>query len=317
MTTTETITSPITEQKDTRLFDKVEVEEILKLYKYDFKMDVSQYFKGLDAISIIECKATGYRFYYPPSTIGGGAFYEEFQEKNNVQNIDCYRTWGYDYQFAYDNIDKNELVLDLGCGAGAFLKKIKDKTPNAFGLELNSVACKTCNAAGLTVYNESIQEHAANNPGKYDVVCIFQVLEHVYEIKGFLEAAVKALRKGGKLIIGVPNNEPYFQGYDKYTSANLPPHHMGLWNKRSLTNIQSYFNIRLKKVSYDKKPQWLHDAYFRAKYWWGIKTNLKQHSLLEKIKIGLLAPISVPVSLYWHLKGRKNCGFIVAMYEKL
>ena len=312
---TETILSPVTQKPGTRVFDTIRTGDIIKLYKDDYDIDVSDYFTGLDAVPIIECVTTGYRFYYPPTTEGSGTFYEHFQKKN-IDNENWYRKWGYDYQFAYDNINKDEKVLDVGCGTGEFLKRIREKTANAYGLELNSVAWEKCKASGLTVYNETIQAHADKNPGAYDVVCIFQVLEHVYDIRGFLDAAIKALKKGGKLVIGVPNNEPYLQGYDKYSTLNLPPHHMGMWNQKALRNIQSHFDIQLQAVTYDAKPRWTVDAYFRAKTWWNIKTPLRKHSFIEKLKLWLAAPVSVPVSIFQRLGGRKSSAFVAALYKK-
>jgi SAM-dependent methyltransferase len=305
------IISPVTGKAGVKPFNSIDVKDIIRLYRQEHDLDVSEYFIGMDTVPIMECQATGYRFYYPSTVAGNAVFYEHFQQKN-INNEDWYRKWGYDYQLAYDNIEKNESVLDIGCGTGEFLKKIREKTGNAVGLELNSVAYDKCIKAGLTVYNETIQAYAANNRGKYDVVCIFQVLEHVYDIKDFLDAALKALKPGGKLVIGVPNNEPYFQGYDKHSTLNLPPHHVGLWNKKALSNLQGCFGIRMEKLVYDKKGGLVADAYYRAKYSLGITTEYRRHSRTEKIKLMLLSPFMLPLSIF----GGMHSGFVAALYRK-
>ena len=198
------------------------------MYQKRFRVDVSKYFKGLTKIEVAECSETGYRFYYPFEIAGDGPFYEELQKAMSGDDS-YYRPWGYDHQFAFEKINKDERVLDIGCGSGNFLKKIREKTDKVYGLEFNNKAIEDCKKEGLTVFAETIEQHAERHAGFYDVVCAFQVLEHIHKINEFITAAVKVLRKGGSLIIGVPNNEPYFQRFNKYSTLNLPPHHMGLW----------------------------------------------------------------------------------------
>jgi 2-polyprenyl-3-methyl-5-hydroxy-6-metoxy-1,4-benzoquinol methylase len=74
-------------------------------------------------------------------------------------------------------------------------------------------------------------------PGEhnYDAVCLFQVLEHMHDISGFFKHVRAFIKPQGKLIISVPNNNPYLYVNDKLHTLNLPPHHMGLWTGSSLT----------------------------------------------------------------------------------
>ena len=56
--------------------------------------------------------------------------------------------------------------------------------------------------------------------------------------------ALTVLKKGGKMIIAVPNNNPYLFEWDDYHTLNLPPHHAGLWNKTVFKNIENTFSIK-------------------------------------------------------------------------
>ena len=308
--------SPVTQKADTKIVDSIAVIDIINLYQKRFRVDVSKYFKGLSKVEVAECSATGYRFYYPFEIAGNGTFYEELQ-KAMAGDDSYYRPWGYDHEYAREKINKDEHVLDIGCGSGNFLKKIREKTDKVYGLEFNNKAIEDCKKEGLTVFAETIEHHSERYAGFYDVVCAFQVLEHVYKINEFITATVKVLRKGGRLIIGVPNNEPYFQRFNKYSTLNLPPHHMGLWNRKAFEKIQEQFHIKLKEVNYVGKDKWLVDAYFRAKYWFNIKSIIHQHTLGEKIKMLLAAPVTVPLSLLKKLTSGINGGYIVVLFEKL
>lgn len=105
-----------------------------------------------------------------------------------------------------------------------------------------------CLKKGLRVKNQLIEPFAEENNDKYDVVCSFQVLEHIYDIKNFIDGCCKALKKGGKLIFAVPNNNPYYLKYDKLNTLNLPPHHAGLWNKESFLRLVNFFPLDAAEV---------------------------------------------------------------------
>jgi 2-polyprenyl-3-methyl-5-hydroxy-6-metoxy-1,4-benzoquinol methylase len=101
------------------------------------------------------------------------------------------------------------------------------------GIELNTSAAQVAHTAGLDVSTEMIGVHVMKCEGGYDAVCSFQVLEHVSNVNAFVSDVVRALKIGGTLILGVPNNDAFLR-LEKCPVLNAPPHHMGLWTKASL-----------------------------------------------------------------------------------
>ena len=285
--------SPVTKTNNTSLSEIFLADDVIGLYRKQLDIDVTSFFTGTPAFYLYRCNDTGYRFYYPENLLGNGKFYEALQGKLGNK---YYHDWKFENQLAYDNLAHGDKVLDIGCGTGNFLLKAKNKTATVYGLELNESAVAACNRRGLHVYNQMISDHVANNEETYDMVCAFQVLEHVYDVKDFLDAALKVLKKGGKMVIGVPNSKPYFLGYDKYCTLNLPPHHMGLWNETVFEKLCSLFNLTVLKVEYDVKGRILAEAYLRAKYMSGVKSLPGHHTLIEKLKIGSFALFTLPAT---------------------
>lgn len=307
-------TSPVTAIKNTTLINSFLSSDIIKLYKSQFGMDVSSFFKGKSKFFLYHCNQTGYRFYGPQGMDGDGAFYAALQQK---LESGYYHEWKFENQLALDLINEKDKVLDIGCGAGNFLIRAKDKAAEVCGLELNEKAIAACKEKGLAVYDEMISVHAKKKTEYYDVVCMFQVLEHIYDVKSFLEDSVSALKKGGKLVIGVPNNEPYFLGYDKYCTLNLPPHHMGLWNKEVFEKMAPLFGLTVKEVRYDVKGSIRTQAYLHAKYLLDIKSAGGKHSIAEKTKMLMMGLITVPMATIKKFTKGINGSHIAVVFEKL
>ena len=178
------------------------------------------------------------------------------------------------------------------------------------------MAHEICLASGLDVRKGTIYD-ISDEAEFFDTVCAFQVLEHVYDVKGFLNAALRLLKKGGKLMIGVPNNEPFIRRYEKYNAFNLPPHHVGLWNKAAFERLCPFFGIKLKEYEYDEEiNRWVVDAYLRARLWMDVRSEIHHHSLGDYMKLIVAAPFSLPISFWDYKINGINGSYIVALFEK-
>jgi SAM-dependent methyltransferase len=228
--------------------DSVEIFNTLKIceaYKV-MGIDVARFFTGIEEVELFECYNTGYRFYYPFSIIGDAEFYKDLS-----LNHKNYYSTRWEHLKILPTLNVNEKVLEIGSGFGDFLKLLKAKGFKAEGIELNPEAITVCEKEGLKIHSVLIDEFAKQYTSKFDVVCYFQVLEHITNVHDFLKDSLMTLKPGGKLIVGVPNNNPYLFVNDKYHTLNLPPHHAGLWNKKSLTALERIFHIKVESLSYE------------------------------------------------------------------
>ncbi len=304
--------SPVTGRNNTKLTDVFFSGDIIQLYKVQLGIDVSAFFSGNNTFFLYQCNETGYRFYHPQGMEGDGEFYGTLQQS---LADDYYHEWKFENQLALDVIKQGDVVLDIGCGIGNFLVRAKEKA-TVTGLELNEKAIQICRQRGLNVLNEMIETHALNYAGHYDVVCLFQVLEHIYEVKPFLENALQVLKPRGKLVIGVPNNEPYFLGYDKYCTLNLPPHHMGLWNATVFEKMAPLFNLEMLQHCYDVKGGIRTYAYLKAKYLAHVKSPGGKHSRAEKVKMLSWGLLTVPLAIFKKISKGINGSHIAVVFEK-
>jgi 2-polyprenyl-3-methyl-5-hydroxy-6-metoxy-1,4-benzoquinol methylase len=274
------ILSPLT-GKQAKIIDKISKHKITKLYLKAFNYDPSYLLGNNEYIYLCECIDTGYKFYYPFNIDGDGPFYEYFQKFDWY-----YMPWKWEHQIT-NNLIRNDMnILEVGCAKGDFLLKIKQNfnNVNVEGLELNNLAANEAINNGLNVQLNSIQDFSLLNKNKYDIVCSFQVLEHIAEPKSFIEASINVLKPNGKLIICVPNNDSFIK-YDNGGILNLPPHHMGLWGNVSLKNLTNIFDIENCELIYEPLQNYHNNWFVYLKIKKYFKFNLISKILFKIIKI--------------------------------
>ena len=256
------IKSPLVKNVEAILDQTIIVEDLIRSYKNKLNIDVSSYFNNLKEIYIYQCIETKYRFYYPFDIDGDSRFYEQLQD-----NDWYYMPWKWEHEIALQNLIGNEKILEVGSGGLGFLEKMQELGYDTRGLELNKDSVEKGKRLNLKVEEETIQTHAQRNKEKYDVVCSFQVLEHVTDVHSFIKSQIDCLKTGGKLIISVPNNDSFIK-LDNNLILNQPPHHMGLWNKDSLMGLTTIFDIKTDKVLYEPLAKYHLD--------WYIKLNIQE-----------------------------------------
>ncbi len=221
------------------LLEKVKTKDLITLYHRTFNMNISSEFKGLDEIGFYHCAESDLKFFYPV-VMGSEFFYEKLQEFN----------WYYldekdEFVYASEFIKESDELLEIGAGKGAFRKKVKAK--EYIGLEFSWNARDMALKDGIKVLNESIEQHAKNNEGKYDVVCSFQVLEHVNNIRSFIESSIACLKPDGLLICSVPNADSFLSSI-RNGILNMPPHHVTWWTDKSLHSIAMIFGLEMVEL---------------------------------------------------------------------
>lgn len=237
------VVSPLT-AGSAQLCATLDPRHIEAKFRQELGMDVSAYFKDTNQVPVYQCIESELCFYWPLSLAGDGAFYAQL----SAAYKGYYADWKWEYGQVVTYLKRDTTLLEIGCGNGHFLKKLPEKGIEGTGLELNPSAVAYGAAHGLEILNESLENHAALHPASYDTVCAFQVLEHVTNPRQFLTDALRCLKPGGLMAIGVPNNRAYFLKKDPYHTLNLPPHHTLLWSPASLRYVAVLFDLEVVAI---------------------------------------------------------------------
>jgi len=102
-------------------------------------------------------------------------------------------------------INKKTRLLEIGCSAGMFLFHIKKHVKEIVGMDYDSraagYAAKKC---GCEVFTNDIDE-AGFDEASFDVICLFQTVEHIENPVDFFIKIKKYLKPKGVIYIEVPN----------------------------------------------------------------------------------------------------------------
>jgi SAM-dependent methyltransferase len=143
-------------------------------------------------------------------------------------------------------------ILDLGCGTGWFLREMRDKGWDSYGVEINSAAAELGRKkAGLNIKAGTLRQ--ADFPEDYfDYVRANHSFEHISCPSETLVEIRRILRPGGRLLIGVPNvaglNAKIFGQYWWYLGA---PVHPFTYSVRTLTQLLEKQQFEIVKITYN------------------------------------------------------------------
>jgi SAM-dependent methyltransferase len=128
-------------------------------------------------------------------------------------------------------------VLDIGCGSGEFLYKMKKAGWETHGVELSAKAASIGNAAGLDIQAGTLA--SARLPQDYfDYVRLNHSFEHLVDPEETLALIWRYLARDGLLFIGVPNVDGWLaKVFGKYWWNLGPPVHPFNYSRSSLTRL--------------------------------------------------------------------------------
>jgi 2-polyprenyl-3-methyl-5-hydroxy-6-metoxy-1,4-benzoquinol methylase len=99
---------------------------------------------------------------------------------------------------------RDEIVLDYGCGGGAFLDLVSGLSEKTLGIEPFSGYHESLRGRGHEIFS-NIEAAQSKYEDKVDSIVSFGVLEHVEKPQQYLKDAYCLLKKGGKMYLETDN----------------------------------------------------------------------------------------------------------------
>lgn len=115
------------------------------------------------------------------------------------------------YDIIKNKISRDDKILDIGCGTGAFLYKIRNLTNNRYGCDFNVKQYgEKENFKNIKKIDLNKGELYYDNE-KFDIVLSIDVLEHLYHPYLIIQEGLRILKKNGFFIISTTNMSCFIQ----------------------------------------------------------------------------------------------------------
>ena len=143
-------------------------------------------------------------------------------------------------------LNGDEVILDVGCSTGHFIKNIESNAKKVFGYELSEKEANFCkNELKLDVDITPIHKRFTENT--FDFITMIFVLEHIADPINFLKYLKKFLKPNGKFIILVPNiNDALLSFYNIpiFKEFYYCMEHLFYYNPQTIKNLFEKVGLR-------------------------------------------------------------------------
>jgi SAM-dependent methyltransferase len=182
-----------------------------------------------------------------PGNHAGPDFYDALASSGKY-----YKAERWEYPLAAEFITgANDNVLDIGCGFGDFLKLAQKRSSRVFGIDTNPAAVAELHRRDIRVF-QSLQELSDLMPRKFDLVCAFQLLEHLPDVNSVIRPVIDLLSDTGVLFVSVPNGSRY-RSSPVRDPLDMPPHHVSHWAKEQFRHLGELHGLEVQGCYFERR----------------------------------------------------------------
>ena len=174
-------------------------------------------------------------------------------------------------------------ILDVGCGDGFISEKILKLDPKKaeiYGIDSAEEALKKAKGRGIEIKTGDIQKKWPFEKNFFDLIFAGEIIEHIFDVKKFLDEIQRVLKKNGLLILTTPNLAS-FEDRIKFLFGINPTHvtpihdylhfHIRPFTKFSLKRALKENGFEVEKVTSNV----FNFNIFAKKHFWFSKTMAK------------------------------------------
>jgi SAM-dependent methyltransferase len=136
-------------------------------------------------------------------------------------------------------------IAEIGCGNGLLQKKLEDHYQRSVvGFDLNEIALRKNISSISPLYCYDIFEKRPEFRARFDLVILFDVLEHIEDESRFLQCVKYYLAESGTLLVNVPAIQWLFSDYDRAAG------HVRRYSLDQLTRVAQQNGYEVQNATY-------------------------------------------------------------------
>lgn len=136
-------------------------------------------------------------------------------------------------------------AAEIGCGNGLLQREMEDFYGiSVTGFDLNELALRRNVSQKSPLYCYNIHQRDARFRADFDLLFLFDVLEHIEDESGFLQSVRFHLADGGSLLINVPAHQFFYSDYDRTAG------HIRRYSLNQLKKVSEQNGFKVRAVTY-------------------------------------------------------------------
>ena len=216
---------------------------------------------------VLYCGECDYGFLATQSMTDTKAYYESEYRKEYSHLAEAAPTSPREIFEIYTKFQENRLpfiqhllkfdtkVLEVGASAGQFLTHIMHDVETIHAIELDKECCNFLKDVLGIEADSTFLENSKFADEEYDVVCTFQVMEHVDDPVAFVKSLKNVTRPNGEIFIEVPNlRDALLSVWDVQSHQKFFYHsaHLHYFTEKTLVKIaqEAGFDVDSVEVNY-------------------------------------------------------------------
>lgn len=186
-----------------------------------------------------------------------------FLPKQNYQNFPQYKTFTSRLsKICSLTTLKRPKILDVGCGTGLFINLCRQQGIKATGIDFSEAGIKLAKDIGSHCFHQDFLKDIADSC--FDIVTMFDTIEHLVDPGAFLKKSHSVLRKKGLLVLTTPRNDSLAcKIFGKKWHLYIPPRHLHIFSSQSIRLLlerQGFKILAIKNLG-----QWSNTSYMLSK----------------------------------------------------
>jgi 2-polyprenyl-3-methyl-5-hydroxy-6-metoxy-1,4-benzoquinol methylase len=158
--------------------------------------------------------------------------------------------WGFYHKRILRKIEQlcgGKDLVEIGGGVGAFGVLATSRGWHYVDYDISEVAVGIARQLGLEAYTFRPEEYPPLAPFSTDVLFMWEVIEHVWDVHGYLDVIWQTLRPGGLFVLSTPNYN-YMESCPHWGPLSTPPIHCNFFTEQTLGKILQIHGFSLIKI---------------------------------------------------------------------
>ncbi len=204
-----------------------------------------------DTFAVVQCRSCSFEFI--PPYYRKRIDYHNYKDERVAQAVRAGNNWVkiQRHKLRYDLIRKykkpGSTVFDLGAGWGHFMLAGQELGYNVYGIEISEQPyLYSKNDLKLPV--DHMDFFDMDESKKFDVVTMWDVLEHIDKADAFVEKCASVTALNGYLVLQVPQIDSYFAKKYKDEWKMMGLDHVNYFSKKTITHLLERYGYQVETI---------------------------------------------------------------------